>query len=433
MIWDKKHECMAEGEMRRLQLERLKASVAHSYNNVPFYKAKMDAAGIKPSDIHSLKDVQKLPFTTKEDMRQNYPYGLFAVPMKDVVRIHSSSGTTGKPTVVGYTRKDLDTWAECCARFITAAGVTSDDIAQVTFGYGLFTGGFGLHYGLEKVGASVIPSSSGNTARQLMLMQDYGSTALICTPSYALYLGESVKAAGIEDKIKLKWGLFGSEAWTDEMRVQVEQGLGLSATDNYGLSEVIGPGVAGECEECKNGMHICEDHFLIEVVDPETLEPLEPGEKGELVITALSKEAVPVMRYRTRDVSRLIPEPCSCGRTTTRMEKVHGRTDDMLIIRGVNIFPSQVESALLGIDGTEPHYMLVLYKDGVMDALEVWVEVSEKMFSDEMKNLRMLEDTIRARLKSVLGITVKLKLVEPRTIARSEGKAKRIIDNRDKG
>ncbi|MFA6665864.1 MAG: phenylacetate--CoA ligase [Armatimonadota bacterium] len=433
MIWDKKHECMAEGEMRRLQLERLKESVAHSYNNVPFYRAKMDAEGVKPSDIHSLKDVTKLPFTTKDDMRRNYPYGLFAVPMKDVVRIHSSSGTTGKPTVVGYTRRDLEMWAECCARFITAAGVTSEDIAQVTFGYGLFTGGFGLHYGLEKVGVSVIPSSSGNTARQLMLMEDFKSTTLICTPSYAVYLGEAVNESGIKDKISLKWGLFGSEPWTNKMRLEVEQKLGLSATDNYGLSEVIGPGVAGECLEFKNGMHICEDHFIIEVIDPETLEPKEPGEKGELVITALSKEAVPVMRYRTRDISRLIPEPCSCGRTTIRMEKVHGRTDDMFIIRGVNIFPSQVESALLGIDGTEPHYMLVLYKEGAMDALEVWVEVSEKMFSDKMKNLRALEDTIRARLKSALGIAVKLKLVEPRTIARSEGKAKRIIDNREKG
>ncbi|HAH86119.1 MAG TPA: phenylacetate--CoA ligase [Armatimonadetes bacterium] len=433
MIWDKKHECMAEGEMRRLQLERLKESVAHSYNNVPFYRAKMDAEGVKPSDIHSLKDVTKLPFTTKDDMRRNYPYGLFAVPMKDVVRIHSSSGTTGKPTVVGYTRRDLEMWAECCARFITAAGVTSEDIAQVTFGYGLFTGGFGLHYGLERVGVSVIPSSSGNTARQLMLMEDFKSTTLICTPSYAVYLGEAVNESGIKDKISLKWGLFGSEPWTNKMRLEVEQKLGLSATDNYGLSEVIGPGVAGECLEFKNGMHICEDHFIIEVIDPETLEPKEPGEKGELVITALSKEAVPVMRYRTRDISRLIPEPCSCGRTTIRMEKVHGRTDDMFIIRGVNIFPSQVESALLGIDGTEPHYMLVLYKEGAMDALEVWVEVSEKMFSDKMKNLRALEDTIRARLKSALGIAVKLKLVEPRTIARSEGKAKRIIDNREKG
>jgi phenylacetate-CoA ligase len=433
MIWDKKHECMAEGEMRRLQLERLKESVAHSYNNVPFYRAKMDAEGVKPSDIHSLKDITKLPFTTKDDMRRNYPYGLFAVPMKDVVRIHSSSGTTGKPTVVGYTRRDLEMWAECCARFITAAGVTSEDIAQVTFGYGLFTGGFGLHYGLEKVGVSVIPSSSGNTARQLMLMEDFKSTTLICTPSYAVYLGEAVNESGIKDKISLKWGLFGSEPWTNKMRLEVEQKLGLSATDNYGLSEVIGPGVAGECLEFKNGMHICEDHFIIEVIDPETLEPKEPGEKGELVITALSKEAVPVMRYRTRDISRLIPEPCSCGRTTIRMEKVHGRTDDMFIIRGVNIFPSQVESALLGIDGTEPHYMLVLYKEGAMDALEVWVEVSEKMFSDKMKNLRALEDTIRARLKSALGIAVKLKLVEPRTIARSEGKAKRIIDNREKG
>ncbi len=431
MIWDKKYECMPRGETRRLQLERLKASVALSYERVPFYRAKMEAAGVKPSDIQTLKDVTRLPFTVKSDMRDNYPYGLFAVPMKDVVRIHSSSGTTGKPTVVGYTRKDLDTWAEICARFITAGGVTSDDIAQVAFGYGLFTGGFGLHYGLEKVGASVIPAAAGNTARHLMLMQDLGSTTLICTPSYALHLGEAVRDAGILDKIKLKFGLFGGEAWSDEMRPQIEQSLGISATDNYGLSEIIGPGVAGECEY-KNGQHISEDHFLVEVIDPETLEPLDYGETGELVITALTKEAVPVMRYRTRDISRLIPEPCACGRTNMRMQKVTGRTDDMIIIRGVNIFPSQVEAALMDIDGTEPHYMLVLYKDGAMDALEVWVEVSEKMFSDQMSKLHTLEETVKNKLKSVLGVSVKLKLVEPRTIARSEGKANRIIDNRNK-
>jgi phenylacetate-CoA ligase len=363
-------------------------------------------------------------------MRDNYPYGLFAVPLKEVVRIHSSSGTTGKPTVVGYTRNDLDLWAEVCARFISAAGVTSDDIAQVAFGYGLFTGGFGLHYGLEKVGASVIPAAAGNTPRHLMLMQDFGSTALICTPSYALYLGEAVQEAGIGKKVKLNTGLFGAEPWTNEMRVQIENKLGLVATDNYGLSEIIGPGVSGECREAKSGMHISEDHFLVEVIDPVTLEPLDYGESGEMIITALTKEAVPVMRYRTRDVSRLIPEPCVCGRTTLRMEKMHGRTDDMLIIRGVNVFPSQIESVLLEIEGTEPHYMLVLYKEGVMDALEVWVEVSERIFSDEMKELRRLEELIKTRIQNVLGLSIKLKLVEPRTIDRSEGKAKRVMDLR---
>lgn len=422
---------MSRRRLEELQLERLKAVVSRCYDRIPFYKEKLDEAGLKPSEIHSLSDIRKLPFTTKDDMRTAYPYKLFAVPLKEVVRIHSSSGTTGKPTVVGYTRNDLETWAELCARFITAAGVTSDDVAQVTFGYGLFTGGFGLHYGLEKVGASVIPASAGNTQRQLMLMQDFGSTALVCTPSYGLHLGEAVNEAGIRNKIKLRWGLFGAEPWSNQMRAEVEAKLGLSATDNYGLSEIIGPGVAGECEEFKNGMHISEDHFLVEVIDPETLEPLDYGEQGELVITTLTKEACPLLRYRTRDITRLNPEPCGCGRTNVRMEKVQGRTDDMLIIRGVNVFPSQVESALLEIEGTEPHYMLVLYREGALDALEVWVEVSERMFSDEMKQLRQLEETIKNKLQSVLGLSIKLKLVEPRTIARSEGKAKRVMDLRN--
>jgi phenylacetate-CoA ligase len=421
---------MTRSALERLQLERLKTTVSRCYDHIPFYRKKMDELGVKPSDIRTLSDVRKLPFTVKDDMRANYPYGLFAVPMREVVRIHSSSGTTGKPTVVGYTRNDLEVWAEVCARFICAAGVTADDVAQVTFGYGLFTGGFGLHYGLEKVGASVIPAAAGNTERHLMLMQDFGSTVLVGTPSYALHLGEAVAEAGIRDKIKLRFGLFGGEPWTEQMRAEIQAKLGLSATDNYGLSEIIGPGVAGECEAFKDGMHISEDHFLVEVIDPETLEPLDYGEEGELVITTLTKEACPVLRYRTRDITRLNPEPCGCGRTTVRMEKVRGRTDDMLIIRGVNVFPSQIESVLLEIEGTEPHYMLVLYKEGALDVLEVWVEVSERIFSDEMKQLRQLEEKIKARLQSVLGLSVRLKLVEPRTIARSEGKAKRIMDMR---
>jgi len=432
MIWDKEHECMSRSALERLQLERLKETAARVYDRVPFYRRKMDEAGVRPSDIHVLSDVRKLPFTVKDDMRANYPYGLLAVPIREAVRIHTSSGTTGKPIVVYYTRNDLDTWAELCARFITAAGVTSDDVAQVAFGYGLFTGGFGLHYGLERVGALVVPASAGNTERHLALMQDFGTTALVCTPSYGLHLGEAVNEAGIRDRIKLRRGLFGAEPWTDKMRAEIEQKLGISATDNYGLSEVIGPGVSGECEEFKNGMHISEDHFLVEIVDPDTLEPLDYGKQGELVITTLTKEAVPLLRYRTHDITRLNPEPCGCGRTATRMEKVQGRTDDMLIVRGVNIFPSQVESALLEIEGTEPHYMLVLYKEGVMDALEIWVEVSERIFSDEMKQLRELEETIKDRLQSVLGLSIKLKLVEPRTIARSEGKAKRVMDLREK-
>jgi len=432
MIWDREHECMSRRNLERLQLERLKETVRRIYDRVPFYRQKMDEAGVRPSEIHSLSDVRKLPFTVKDDMRANYPFNLFAVPMKEIIRIHSSSGTTGTPTAVGYTRNDLDLWAELCARFISAAGVTSDDVAQVAFGYGLFTGGFGLHYGLEKVGAAVIPASAGNTQRHLTLMQDFGATTLVGTPSYALHLGEAVNESGIRDKIKLRWGLFGAEPWTSQMRAEIEQKLGVSATDNYGLSEVIGPGVSGECEESKDGLHVSEDHFLVEIVDPETLEPLDYGEQGELVITTLTKEACPVLRYRTRDITRLNPEPCQCGRTNARMEKVQGRTDDMLIVRGVNVFPSQVESVLLEIEGTEPHYMLVLYKEGVMDALEVWVEVSERIFSDEMKELRELEESILNRLENALGLSIKLKLVEPRTIARSEGKAKRVMDLREK-
>ena len=430
MIWDKEHECMPREAIERLQLGRLRETVARVYERVPFYRAKMDQAGISPSDVRSLRDLQHLPFTVKDDLRLGYPYGHFAVPLKEVVRIHSSSGTTCKPTVVGYTRRDLETWAELCARFITAAGVTSDDVTQIVFGYGLFTGGFGLHYGMEKVGAAVIPASAGNTQRQLMLMEDFGTTTLVGTPSYALHLGELVSASGLRKKLRLRWGLFGGEAWTDQMRCEIETSLGLSATDNYGLSEVMGPGVSGECERAKDGMHISEDHFIAEIVNPETLEPLEYGQQGELVITTLTKEAVPLIRYRTRDITRLNPEPCRCGRTTARMEKVCGRTDDMLIIRGVNVFPSQVESVLLEIEGTEPHYQLVLTKEGALDALEIQVEVSDRIFSDQMKELRRLEETIRERLRTVLGVSFKLKLVEPRSLARSEGKAKRVLDLR---
>lgn len=430
MIWDKEHECLPRPALERLQLERLQTTLRRVYESVPFYRHKLGEAGITPADIRSLRDLQRLPFTVKEDMRANYPYGLFATSMKEVVRIHSSSGTTGKPTVVGYTRNDLDTWSELCARCISAAGVGSNDIAQVAFGYGLFTGGFGLHYGLERVGAAVIPASAGNTERHVMLLSDFGSTALICTPSYAIHLAEAVHAAGKRDRLRLRWGLFGAESWTNGMRDEIENKLGLIATDNYGLSEIIGPGVSGECVERKEGLHISEDHFLVEIVDPETLQPLPYGARGELVITTLTKEALPLLRYRTRDITRLDPEPCACGRTTARMEKVRGRTDDMLIVRGVNVFPSQVESVLLECEGTAPHYLLVLRKEGVLDSLEVQVEVSEHIFSDRMRELHQLEAKIHSRLESVLGISVRLKLVEPRTIARSEGKAKRVVDLR---
>lgn len=423
---------MSRDLLESLQLYRLKETVSRCYDRVEVYKAKMDEAGVRPSDIRSLADVRNLPFTAKDDMRSNYPYGLFAVPMKEVVRMHTSTGTTGKPTLVGYTRRDLDMWAEICARMIAAAGVTSDDVAQIAFSYGLFTGGFGLHQGMERIGASVIPASSGNTQRHLMLMEDFGTTALVCTPSYALHLGEAVEEAGNRNKLKLRWGLFGAEPWTDRMRTEIERTLGLSATDNYGLSEVIGPGISGECHEAKDGLHIAEDHFLVEIIDPETLETLDYGELGELVITTLTKEAIPLLRYRTGDITRLNPEPCACGRSLARMEKVHGRTDDMLIIRGMNIFPSQVESALLEIEDAEPHYMLVVYREGALDSLEVWVEVSERLFSDEMKELRGIEARIARKLESVLGLSPRIKLVEPRTIARSEGKAKRVVDLRDK-
>lgn len=432
MIWDKQHECMPRKEIEALQLTRLKETVARVYERVPFYRQKLEAAGVQPDDIRTLSDVRKLPLTSKADLRANYPFNLFAVPMREIVRIHASSGTTGKPTVVGYTRNDLNTWTELCARFITAAGVGPDDVAQVSFGYGLFTGALGLHQGLERVGASVIPASSGNTQRQLMLMEDFGVTTLIATPSYALYLAEAAEEKGICGKLKLRWGLFGSEPWTNQMRAELEAKLGLRATDNYGLSEVIGPGVAGECQEYQYGMHIAEDHFLVEILDPETLEPKPIGEKGEVVITPLTKEALPVLRYRTRDITRLIPGRCDCGRTTLRMEKLQGRTDDMLIIRGVNVFPSQVESVLLEMEGTAPHYLLIARKEGVMDTLEVQVEISEQLFSDKMRDLHLLEAKIKSRLQSVLGLSITLNLVDPRTIARSEGKAKRVLDLRNK-
>ena len=433
MIWDKDRECMSRGALESLQLERLKDTAARVYDRVSFYRRMFDEAGLRPSEIHSLGDIRKLPLTVKDDLRSSYPYGLFAVPMKEVVRMHTSTGTTGKPTVVGYTRNDLETWAELCARILTAAGVTSDDIAHVAFTYGLFTGGFGLHYGLEKIGASVIPASAGSVQRHLMLMQDFGATTLVCTPSYALHLSEAVMEAGIRKKIKLRWGVFGAEPWTNQMRAEIEGNLGLSATDNYGLSEVIGPGVSGECNENKHGMHIAEDHFLVEIIDPETLEPLDYGEQGELVITTLTKEAVPLLRFRTGDITRLNPENCPCGRTLARMERIHGRTDDMLIIQGTNVFPSQIESVLSDIEEALPHYLIVVYKESGLDALEVWVEVSERLFSDEIKDLKRLEETITSKLQGALGFPVKAKLVEPRTIAHSESKARRVMDLRDKG
>jgi phenylacetate-CoA ligase len=431
MIWNESMECASRDEIRAIQLERLKSTVARCYNNVAHYRKKLDEAGVHPDDIKTLDDIRKIPFTVKDDLRDNYPYKLFAVPMREVVRIHASSGTTGKPTVVGYTKADIDMWAECVARLACAAGVTADDVAQVTFGYTLFTGAFGLHYGMEKVGASVIPISGGNTERQLSIMQDFGTTVLIGTPSYALYMAEVAKKKGIDPrKLKLRVGLFGGEGHTEEMRREIEEAWGILDTENYGLSEVLGPGVSGECY-LKNGMHIAEDHFYCEVVDRDTLQPVPEGQPGELVITSLSKEALPILRYRTKDITWLIPEKCGCGRTSMRMAKVQGRTDDMLIIRGVNVFPSQIESVLLGIEDIGPHYEIVVRKDGYMDKIEVLVEVIDASLLDRFSALEALEKKIKHALYTVLNIEAAVKLVEPESLKRFEGKAKRVTDLRN--
>ncbi len=426
MIWDREHECMDRESLEKLQLGRLKQLVERLYQRVPHYRQALDARGILPKDIRSLEDLRRLPFTGKDDLRQNYPYGLFAVPLDEVVRLHASSGTTGKPTVVGYTWRDIGTWTELIARIVSQAGVTSADVAQVCFSYGLFTGAFGLHYGLEKVGATVVPSSAGNTDKQIMLMEDFGTTALISTPSYALYLAEAAREAGVEPReLNLKVGLFGGEPWTESMGRQIESMWGIKATDNYGLSEVIGPGVAGECLEGA-GLHISEDHFLAEVIDPDTEEPLPYGEKGELVFTTLTKEAFPVLRYRTRDLAILDPEVCACGRTSVRMCKVMGRTDDMLIIRGVNVFPSQIESVLMSIRGIAPHYLLIVDTRGPLNQLEVQVEPDPTVFTGSFRDLEALEASVRRRLQSVLSISARVKLVEPKTLERTAGKSKRI-------
>ncbi len=430
MYWEPENETMAREELEQLQLERLEATLNRVHMNVPFYRRKFDELGIDTDDIRSLEDIRRLPFTAKNDLRDNYPYCLFAVPLREVVRIHASSGTTGMATVVGYTRNDIKTWANLVARILTAGGITKDDVIQIAFGYGLFTGGFGLHYGAERLGASVIPISSGNTARQIKIMQDFRTTALVCTPSYALLLADTMTEMGINvNSLSLKYGLFGAEPWSEAMRQEIEGKLKIAATDNYGLSEVMGPGVAGECLE-RNGLHINEDHFLVEVINPETLEPVRPGEIGELVITTLTKEAFPVIRFRTRDLTRLMPEPCPCGRKLMRMHRVMGRTDDMLIIKGVNVFPSQIESVLFDIEGTEPHYQIIVDRKGALDDVTVLVEVSESIFFDEMKKENEMIDRIRRRLASELGISVNVKLVEKKTIERSEGKARRVIDLR---
>ena len=430
MYWEPEFESMDREELEQLQLERLESTLNRVHMNVPFYRKKFDELGIDTDSIRSFEDIRKLPFTAKNDLRDNYPYGLFAVPLREVVSIHASSGTTGMATVVGYTRNDLKTWSNLVARVLTAGGITKDDVIQIAFGYGLFTGGFGLHYGAERVGASVIPISSGNTARQIKIMQDFKTTALVCTPSYALLIADTIQEMGIPlNTLSLKYGLFGAEPWSEAMRKEIQDKLKIIATDNYGLSEVMGPGVAGECIE-RNGLHINEDHFLVEIIDPNTLEPVAPGEIGELVITTLTKEAFPVIRFRTRDLTRLMPEPCPCGRRFMRMQRVMGRTDDMLIIKGVNVFPSQIEAVLFDIEGTEPHYQLVVDRKGALDTIAVHVEVSESIFFDEMKKQNELIGLIKRRLASELGIGVEVKLVEKKTLERSEGKAKRVIDLR---
>jgi phenylacetate-CoA ligase len=421
---------MGREELRALQLQRLRQTLDRVYHHVPCYQEKFRVAGFHPNDLTCLEDLGRLPFTDKEDLRKNYPYGMFAVPLRDVVRIHSSSGTTGKPTVVGYSRHDLDTWTELVARFMTAAGVTEEDIVHIAFGYGLFTGAFGLHYGAERIGASVIPMSSGNTDKQLMIMQDYRSTALVCTPSYALTMADRLERQGIDPKsLALRVGLFGAEPWSEEMRREIESRLGIIATDNYGLSEVMGPGVAGECLS-RRGMHIAEDHFIAEIIDPETGEVLPRGNVGELVLTSISKEAFPMLRYRTRDITRIDDSVCGCGRTHARLQKTMGRSDDMLIIKGVNVFPTQIEEVLFQVEGCEPHYQLIVDRVDNVDTLEVQVEVNEKIFFDEMRQQRAFVDSVQKQLASSLGVGAKVKLVEPASMPRHEGKATRVIDRR---
>ncbi len=430
MIWDRENECRPRADLRRLQNERLRETLARVYETMPFYRERFDAAGLEPRDVCSQAELARLPLLTKNDLRDHFPYGLFAVPLKEVVRVHASSGTTGKPTVVGYTRQDLETWAEVMARLVTAAGVTAEDVAQVSFGYGFFTGAFGLHYALERVGATVLPVSGGNTERQVETMLNFGSTALICTPSYALRIAEVMGEMGIDRSLlRLRWGLFGAEPWSENMRREIEARLGIFATDNYGMSEIIGPGVSGECQE-RSGLHINEDHFLVEVLDPDTGQPVPEGEPGELVFTSLTKEAFPVVRYRTRDISKVTFEPCPCGRTTARMARVFGRTDDMLIIRGVNVFPSQIEEVLLAVEGAEPHYQIVVERSGALDDIEVQLEVSERTFSDGARKMFTLRELVEHRLEVALGIGVRVKLMEPGAIERSQGKAQRVVDRR---
>lgn len=430
MIWNKEAECMAFDEREKLQIDRLKAVVKKTYENVPYYKKRFDELKVKPEDIKTLKDISKLPFTAKADLREGYPFGMFAVPFQEIVEIHTSSGTTGKPVVAGYTKKDIEVWGEVMARALTMVGATKDDIIQNGYGYGLFTGGIGVHYGAQRIGATVVPISAGNTKRQIEVMLDFGSTIITCTPSYALHLAEVAAEQGITAKdLKLKAGCFGAEVWTEKMRDAIESKFNLVALNIYGLTELIGPGVAQECEE-KSGLHISEDHFYPEIVSIDTLEPLPEGEKGELVLTSLTRDGMPMIRFRTRDITSLRRGVCKCGRTLVKMERITGRSDDMLKIRGVLIFPSQIEKALLEIKGIEPHYQIIITRPHHLDELEVQVETSKEIFSDEIRHIEVMKKKIENHIEKSIGLRVKVTLVEPKTLPRSEGKAKRVFDKR---
>ncbi|MEI6131462.1 MAG: phenylacetate--CoA ligase [Bacillota bacterium] len=429
LIWNEV-EVASRDDKKKIQSERLINTVKRVYENVPYYAEKMRQVGVTPEDIKGVDDLYKLPFTYKSDLRENYPFGTFAVPLEDVIRVHASSGTTGKQTVVGYTKNDIDMWSECVARALTVAGVTKKDVIHVAYGYGLFTGGLGLHYGGELAGATVIPVSGGNTSRQIQLIQDFGATVLCCTPSYALYIADEMKEHGVSiSDLKLKIGIFGAEPWSEEMRKEIESRLGIKAYDIYGLSEIVGPGVSMACE-FGNGLHVADDHFIPEIIDTETGEVLPDGETGELVFTCITKEALPLIRYRTRDLSKLSNEKCACGRTNSRMEKVTGRSDDMLIIRGVNVFPSQIESVLLQCCEVEPHYMIYIDRIDNLDVMEVQIEMTQQFFSDEVRKIEAVESNLKHEIESALGVSVSVRLVEPKTVPRSEGKAKRVTDRR---
>lgn len=429
MIWNEKMECMSRQDMKKLQSERLVKLVKYVYDNVEFYRNRMDEYGVKPEDIHSIDDITKLPYTTKNDLRDTYPFGLFASPKSDIVRIHASSGTTGKATVVCYTQNDIDAWSECVARCMSMADVTRDDIIQIAYGYGLFTGGLGAHYGAEKLGAMVVPMSTGNSKKLTTMMVDFGATAIACTPSYLLHLSEVLRDEGLLDKIKLKSAICGAEPWTEKMRNEIESRLNITAHDIYGLSEIMGPGVACDCKH-HAGLHICEDYFYPEIIDPKTLEPVADGETGELVFTTLTKEGIPLIRYRTKDLTSITHEKCECGRTSARISRFKGRSDDMLIIRGVNVFPSQVEAALVDVEEVTPHYMMIVDRANNLDTLEIQVEVDVKYYTDEIRGIEKLTKKIAGVIQSALGISAKIKLMGPNSLPRSEGKAVHVIDNR---